>query len=879
MTKLCTKLTIILLLILSVVCVKSVNASNSDFTIDSISIKEKSGTIEVVDPILSSNTVDSNITFNNKDDAVTFNLYIRNNKRDSYKIDEITDNNQNKNISVTYNYVSDYFKSGDTILVQIIIKYKNELLNEEKVNIRDLRINLKLSSSDEEETKGEDIIINPTTGDNLLLYLVIAVLSMAAMILLIFKIEKKYKLSICAILLLFVILMVIPFIMRFTKSLEVNECDIIFDDIVVVGRYEEFNVEIYDENDDLAETRVVKYGDTIGTLIPPEKHGYEFVQWVDMEYNIVDESTKIYSDISIRPTYSLVTYNITYDLQGGVETTNPLTYTYESSKITLKKPTKENFSFVGWTGSNGTTPQKEVTIKNHSYGDKNYVANWIPLSYVAEMNGKYYESIKDAIDDSPDNVETLITVIRDVTEQIKIPANKNFIIDATGYTVSNPCESNTCSTIINNGIIKLTGGTFTCSATAAALNNYNVATIDGATLNGTGLRQALYNEGIAVIKGDSVLTAVTTARGAVQNQASGVMTIEGGTIINKKYYGVANTGTLMVGKHDGTINDSSPEIIGTIGINSSKVISFYDGIIKGKNDAMNKNDDSLIGSREDHSCIKHGTDVIDNVTYKTLSLGRTITVTFDPNGGTVDIPSIEIAEGATIDDFPTVTKDGQYHIGWYTDLIAGDLVTFDYIFNDDITLHARWSDIDPFPIIYEQDGMCTFNGKGNNITGLECSNYHDTDYIDTNVYLFNSENINKDFEITIDVDDFNYDNQVSKSSIISTKDEIGTSEFKYGFVIRYENQLVLLYSGDAEKNIKSNDTITELHKIKIMRISGKLYYSFNDGPLTYLADTNTTYTYDVPVTIGAAIDGTGQPFRVIIGSLSNIKIKLGKFYN
>jgi len=69
-------------------------------------------------------------------------------------------------------------------------------------------------------------------------------------------------------------------------------------------------------------------------------------------------------------------FAISYELDGGVNhAENPDMY-YEDEEVTLKAPSKEGYTFTGWTGSNGDTPQEVVTIAQYSTGDKNYVANW-----------------------------------------------------------------------------------------------------------------------------------------------------------------------------------------------------------------------------------------------------------------------------------------------------------------------------------------------------------------------------------------------------------------------------------------------------------------------------------------------------------------------
>ena len=84
---------------------------------------------------------------------------------------------------------------------------------------------------------------------------------------------------------------------------------------------------------------------------------------------------------------NVITYNISYDLDGGSETTtNPTTYNIETNTFTLNNPTKTGHTFIGWTGSNGTTAQTTVTISKGSIGDKSYTANWEPIIYTVTFS-------------------------------------------------------------------------------------------------------------------------------------------------------------------------------------------------------------------------------------------------------------------------------------------------------------------------------------------------------------------------------------------------------------------------------------------------------------------------------------------------------------
>ena len=80
-------------------------------------------------------------------------------------------------------------------------------------------------------------------------------------------------------------------------------------------------------------------------------------------------------------------YNIVYDLDGGsVDTANPTTYTAASESFELVNPTKDGYTFVGWTGSNVETPQTTVSIEQGSTGDKIYTAHWTEVAYTITYN-------------------------------------------------------------------------------------------------------------------------------------------------------------------------------------------------------------------------------------------------------------------------------------------------------------------------------------------------------------------------------------------------------------------------------------------------------------------------------------------------------------
>ena len=144
------------------------------------------------------------------------------------------------------------------------------------------------------------------------------------------------------------------------------------------------------------------------TLNNPRKVGYTFVGWTGSNVTSANKTVTIEQGSTGDKTYTAnwteISYTITYDLTGGnlaEEVTNKEEYTTETESFTLNNPTKVGYTFVGWTGSNGETPETTVTIEQGSIGDKAYKANWIAntdtaykeITYKMNTSGTYEETI------------------------------------------------------------------------------------------------------------------------------------------------------------------------------------------------------------------------------------------------------------------------------------------------------------------------------------------------------------------------------------------------------------------------------------------------------------------------------------------------------
>ncbi len=109
----------------------------------------------------------------------------------------------------------------------------------------------------------------------------------------------------------------------------------------------------------------------------PTREGYTFAGWEP-----AFPETMPLNGATLTATWTPITYTLTYDLAGGsVATANPASYTIESSAITLTNPTREGYTFAGWTGTGLDGATMTVTIAKGSMGNRSYVATWTPITY------------------------------------------------------------------------------------------------------------------------------------------------------------------------------------------------------------------------------------------------------------------------------------------------------------------------------------------------------------------------------------------------------------------------------------------------------------------------------------------------------------------
>ena len=114
------------------------------------------------------------------------------------------------------------------------------------------------------------------------------------------------------------------------------------------------------------------YGTAVTAPADPTRTGYTFAGWTPEIPAAMPAE-----DLTIKAKWTVNTYTITYDLDGGTAEGNPASYTVESGAITLAEPAKPGYTFTGWSGTDlEGADNLDVTIPAGSTGDRSYTAHW-----------------------------------------------------------------------------------------------------------------------------------------------------------------------------------------------------------------------------------------------------------------------------------------------------------------------------------------------------------------------------------------------------------------------------------------------------------------------------------------------------------------------
>lgn len=136
-------------------------------------------------------------------------------------------------------------------------------------------------------------------------------------------------------------------------------------------------------------SKSVTYDNPYGELPTVTRKGYDFKGWFTEESGgnqiTADTTVKITSDQTLYAQWDLVTYTITYNLDGGTnDAANPASYNVTTPTI-LAAASKTGYTFDGWYDAE-TGGSLVTSILQDSTGDKTLYARWTPNTYTVTFN-------------------------------------------------------------------------------------------------------------------------------------------------------------------------------------------------------------------------------------------------------------------------------------------------------------------------------------------------------------------------------------------------------------------------------------------------------------------------------------------------------------
>ena len=173
------------------------------------------------------------------------------------------------------------------------------------------------------------------------------------------------------------------------------------------------------------------YGAEITLSATVDDTDYVIEKWASSNTNLLEDIILAEatfkmpaSDITLTPSKTLRTYTIDYDFNNGLLESgkvNPVSFTKETSDITLNNPSKVGYTFIGWTGSNGEIPELTVAIPSGTKENLTYKAN-----YIANIDTAY-QVIHKLMDTSGEAyVSFEVENLAGTTDSIVMPSVKTY---------------------------------------------------------------------------------------------------------------------------------------------------------------------------------------------------------------------------------------------------------------------------------------------------------------------------------------------------------------------------------------------------------------------------------------------------------------------
>ena len=401
-------------------------------------------------------------------------------------------------------------------------------------------------------------------------------------------------------------------------------------------------------------------------LPTPVWPGHMFNGWFLGTQRVESGICDLTNNVELIAKWDSITYDISYNLNGGVNLNNPYTYITDEEVI-LVAPIRAGYTFIGWTSEDQTTPVIDLTLPIGTIGNKNLTANWEANTYTLTFDA-----------DGGTLTSNTQTVTYDSAFDLPTPTKLGHTF--AGWYNGNSRVTNGTWNYTENISLKARWNVNTYSITFDA----NGGTVDSPSMNVT------YNT-------EFTLPTPTKTGHTFDGWYIGNVMMQDGTwsytsnlILTAKW--TPKTYSMTFDANGGTVDSTSMNVVYgsqyTLPTPTRTGYTFngwYIGTTLVEAGTWNYTDNVTLVA---NWVVNQYNVTLGNTQYK-----ESIVVTYDYNYGGITPTTLTLSSGDVL-SYPTMpTRSGYVFTGWYTDSACTTRYNFNGSITNDMTLYAGWTDM------------------------------------------------------------------------------------------------------------------------------------------------------------------------------------------
>lgn len=459
-----------------------------------------------------------------------------------------------------------------------------------------------------------------------------------------------------------------------------------------------------------ADEKDVAFGAALGELPAPTATGYTFAGWYDGDTLYTADSVMPAAGLDLTAVFAANEYTLTFDTTVDGITVEDMTVTFAAAVPALPVPEREGWTFLGWWDADGDKFEAGATYI--TVGDTALTARWkqITFSFTVDVN---YDGGADKSVTVPYG-----TTIGEALDETGAVQREGYTLE--GWYLNAKCtetaDENAELTAETTVYAKWTANTYELTFAKYVLREGNPVLFEysgedyGFTVTVTygqpvgelpGVEDGVYVPAGFTFTGWGWAVTSSTGEQGQPIDENYVWNFTDSSRLSLKPGYALNTYTLTLDAGEGAFAEGGSTVTLDVKYNSalSSLLSGYTPAQENK---------TFGGWAYDGATVSGNFLWTEDVTLTAVWIDASYTVTLDYNDGDITPDgSIEVDYLGTFgDNLPSPQREGFEFLGW--ELIEGDTITAItsdtvYEWTNDITLVAKWQELDSVQIFYTYD--------------------------------------------------------------------------------------------------------------------------------------------------------------------------------